>query len=274
MTSNNFTAVDTLHPSLKDRVILLLGNNASLNLKQIHSFLAKESGKSVSNQAVHKLLTELSTKGVVLKNEKKYSLNHKWVDNTKKFFEHVEKDNNAKRKEILATVIENNSYYGWGRNLLQFLAEETDKGLVKDPFLFSKHLPWILVLQKDDFEWFKKIATIPWNVLCRENNLFDQAMAVFYSKIGHKVVLGTKYESHCDIMIYGNKVLQIFFPEKLKQILDHETKSLKDISQLLTPYYKEIMYRQDMKTKTIVIEDQELADNLRQDMKKALKALK
>lgn len=270
----NTKIIDIAHPSAKDQVIILLSENQNLTAKQIHSSSMAKLGKHISYQATHKLLTEMHDKGMLLKQEKNYSLNTDWVKNTKKFLEHMEKDSNVQKKEILTTVFENNSYYDWGRNLLQFLAEETDKGLVKDPFLFSKHLPWILVLQQDDFEWFKKIATVPWNVICRENNLFDQTMAIFYSKTGHKVALGIEFESNCDLLIYGNKVLQIFFPEKLKQILDHETKNLKDISQLLTPYYKEIMYRQGMKTKTLVIEDQELADRIREELKTCIKGTK
>lgn len=270
----NTKIIDIAHPSVKDQVIILLSDNKSLTAKQIHNFSISKFGNNVSYQAIHKLLTEMLGKGILLKQEKNYFLNQRWIDNTKKFFDQVEKDNKATIKEPRIIVIENFSYYEWGRNTLKFLAGEVDKGIVTDAFLFSKHIPWILALQKDDYEWFKKIATISWSVLCVSDTLFDRLMSQYYEKSGHKVFLDANYESNCDLIVYGSKVWQIYFPEKLKIMLEIETKKLKNPEELLQPYYKELMYDTSIKIKTLIIDDQELADNLRQGMKKSIQVKK
>lgn len=268
----NTKIIDISHPSVKDSVIILLSENKLLTAKQIHNMAETKFGKHISYQAIHKLLTEMQEKGILLKAEKNYSLNSDWVKNTKKFLENAEKESEITQNQIKTTTFVNSSYHGWGRYMLEFLANEVDKGIVTDPYSVQTHIWWILVLQKDEFVWFKKLGEVSFKVLCKKNTVFDKCMASFYSQVGHKIKLGADYESNYELLLYGNKVIQIYFPQELKKIIETECQNLKDPNELFSPKYKEIMYNPDIKIKTIIIEDAQFANTLREELKTCFEA--
>lgn len=264
MEALNEKIINTSMPSLKDYVVISLSNNAPMNGKQIHQLITTKFGKNISSQGTYKLLSDLSRKGIITKQEKNYFLNKDWIENTKKFLEHVEIK--PPQREAKTIIMENNSFHGWGREMLQILVRDLDNGIVTEPYSFQRHIWWILALEKDEFEWFKKLGAIPFTVICRENTVFDQAMANLYQQVGHKVTLGAGFESHCDMLIYGDWVHQIYMPDKLKKILDEECSKLTDVSQLFSQHLKDIMYDDEIKVKTVMLQDKELADKLRKEL--------
>ncbi len=74
----------------RDIIISLLSSNWPVSTKKIYTLMRKRYNVSISYQAVHKILQELLTDGVVLKENKNYQLNPKWIKELKEFSERLE----------------------------------------------------------------------------------------------------------------------------------------------------------------------------------------
>ena len=73
------------HKTLADIAIVILGRDWPLSLKSIHQRITKEHGKTVSIQATHKSLARLVKQNVLLKQQKRYRLSPKWLEQVNNF---------------------------------------------------------------------------------------------------------------------------------------------------------------------------------------------
>jgi len=98
---------------VKDMIIDILSFEWPLTLSQIYNRISKDYASSVSCQAVYKAINELVDEQVLVKKEKQYAINIKWVEKIKEFAVHVENNykNNANMPLVdglLKTKTENN----------------------------------------------------------------------------------------------------------------------------------------------------------------------
>ena len=75
----------------KNHIRMILIENAPLSAKQIYSEVNTKSGKRISYQAVHKLIKKLVLDGSILKIDKKYKINPRWIKEGKEYFAKLEK---------------------------------------------------------------------------------------------------------------------------------------------------------------------------------------
>ncbi len=252
----------------RDAVISILSDAKPLTAKEIYTRVMREFGMNITYQAIYKTLKEIESEGILKKDKDRYSIDFIWIENNKKLLEDLEKkllEKSAENKE--STVIESDTYHGFGRILLQRFAHDFDKGIFTETCSFQNHLWWTLALQKDEYDWFKKIGKAKAHIVCKNNTLFDKCMATVYRLAGHKVKLGINYNSNCDLVVYSSKIYQIYLPEKLKSDIDNSTKELKNSLGLFKKDYQNIMYSKTDKIKIIIIEDKELASQIRNQIK-------
>ncbi len=84
---------------VKDAIVAVLGCRWPLSLKSIYFAVTKEYAFRVSYQAVHKALKQLVQKGVVVKENREYSLSMEWIKNTKRFASNLEQAYSGERME-------------------------------------------------------------------------------------------------------------------------------------------------------------------------------
>jgi hypothetical protein len=75
----------------KNHIRMILIENAPLSAKQIYSKMKTKSDKQISYQAVHKLIKKLVIDGSILKIDKKYKINPRWIKDGKEYFAKLEK---------------------------------------------------------------------------------------------------------------------------------------------------------------------------------------
>jgi predicted transcriptional regulator len=86
---------------VKDAIIVLLSHRWPLSSKTIYLAVIKEYGLNVSYQAVHKALFKLVEDKVICKEECKYRLDNKWIQQMKAYgknLENVYEKNSPKQK--------------------------------------------------------------------------------------------------------------------------------------------------------------------------------
>ena len=71
--------------TLADLAVAILGNEWPLSLNAIHQRITKEHGKTASIQAKHKSLARLVKQNLLLKNQKRYRLSPKWLEQVNNF---------------------------------------------------------------------------------------------------------------------------------------------------------------------------------------------
>jgi len=86
---------------VKDTVVSILGKDWPLSLKEIYFAAIREYGMAVSYQAVHKATKQLAESKIIIKRERRYSLNIGWIKQVKGFSESLEKAYNQPAKKDL-----------------------------------------------------------------------------------------------------------------------------------------------------------------------------
>ena len=69
--------------NVKNLVFSILANEYPLKIIEITNLIRKRYGKTVSFQAVRKSLFELIEEGIIIKDQRSFSLNKNWVFETK-----------------------------------------------------------------------------------------------------------------------------------------------------------------------------------------------
>lgn len=252
----------------KDLIIEILTENWPLSAKEIANGVQKNYPGNITYQAIHKSLGELEGELVISKTDGKYNLNIEWVMDNKKKFEDIESQlTKTSKVENKTTILKHESYHEFGRALLQVFANEMEKGTVRDACSFQKHLWWTFVLQKDEYYWFKKSGESKSKIACTGDSLIDQWVSTVYKLAGHEVKLGVDYKSSCDIVVSGDRVYQIYFPEKLRQLMAKTCSQTKGPLDIFKNDYHQIMYAKTGTTKTVIIRDKDLADHFRSEIK-------
>lgn len=73
----------------KSKILLIVSKHPDLTGKEILVALKRNSGKKLTYQAIHKALQELAKNQILLKKNKKYSLNKAWLKKIKKQIDHL-----------------------------------------------------------------------------------------------------------------------------------------------------------------------------------------
>lgn len=71
-------------PSTKSKILLIVSKHPGFTGKEILTALKKSSRKKLTAQAVYKTLQELAKDQILLKKDKKYSINQAWLKKIKK----------------------------------------------------------------------------------------------------------------------------------------------------------------------------------------------
>jgi|SRR3989338_10729386 len=71
--------------TLAELAVAILGKEWPLSLNAIHQKITKGHGKAASIQATHKSLARLVKQNVLLKNQKRYRLSRKWLEQVNNF---------------------------------------------------------------------------------------------------------------------------------------------------------------------------------------------
>ena len=272
----------------KKRIIEILSKEWPLTAKKIYNNLKKEYSLSITYQAVHKTMDQLVEKKVLIKKEREYIVNVKWLEGIEEFIENI-KSEYAKNMHLFG--IKNFNKEGDTQTFIfESLgdAEEYRKKLQKEYILqpmpkppycgISKNYKSPLVYSEKSLkilDLIKENLTSCYMII-KGDTIIDKWCANYYRNNPLVMIkTGIDLSNNCETMILGDLIFQTYIPQKTQEFISSQYKNAKKNADINVPlFYKEI-YRKKQNIKVIVLKNPELAKQLREqvlsffDIKKA-----
>jgi predicted transcriptional regulator len=264
---------------VKDMIIDILGFEWPLTLIQLYNKITKNYSCATSYQSVYKSINELCSEGVILKNDKLYSINLAWIEKLKDFSNHIE--SNYKNKDkipliegILKAKTENNV------TVLTFNSTlEMDKAWLnikkdyynnlKEPgevtFWEGNHCWWLLIYPEAEYEEmdrlkFKKVKHFFIN---HSNSLLDKYAKKFYDNMNMPFKISNrKVES--DIGVFGDTIMQVSLPLEIRDKIEEIYSKAKNPSEVnIHDFIKKVLTK-ETSISLILTKNKEIAEQLKQ----------
>ena len=250
--------------SLKNIIISVLSEASSLSAKEIHSRVTKE--KTVSYQAVFKMLNDLCDSKILEKQQSKYFISEKWINELKKFVGNFEKRENKNGFDPNAETqtIELNTLFEFFGGMLDLMSSDILYKGCQHRFGggILRHLWWSLSFDDVGFQKFKHMLG-PKNsyIVAIQDTPVDRWLKSYYEKTGGTGIrIGAESNLEEDVAIVGDYVIQVFFEEKTKKKLDKLYSEVKDISDAIDKGILEQVLMEPTKVKVIITKNKDLAE--------------
>ena len=248
----------------KGQILKLLSEEWPLTAKQIHNSLQRKYSSTASYQACHKALKELQEEGVLENQGKGYSISFEWIDKIKDSADSLHKtysDNQSANPEMTL-----HSLYEVDKFLLQILLQNLpEKG--EKPFL-GLHwghfwIPLFLSvkeysLMKEHFPKFELYA------VCRGNTIVDKWCAQFWKIHAVKEKTGVDCSSTADLVIFKDTVIEVFYPQEIRNELDKFFEKAKKIEDIDANHLFENIFNKKTEINIIIHKNQKLAEQLKE----------
>ena len=269
--------IESANISTKDRIIHILASEYPLTAKKIYNALKKTSPlANISYQAVHKAIKELTMSKVLLKEEKGYKVNIKWVEAIKTFTEQLNeqyhnytsstdaiiKALNEKKTITLEFNAPEEAYDWWG-------TVETFK-LGNEGFNMCKHDAYPLLTRKIIHK--KKGKRIKWNLVLGGDTPVDKWVAEQYKKQpGKKATYGVpEAAAHWALIVIGDYVIQAYIDEKLKKGIHELFETITNPAEFdFNKFFS--LTRMHSKYKVVITKDHEIAESYKNQIREYLK---
>jgi len=267
----NITMPELNSTSTKDKVISILSRTWPLTTKEIYNALQREYGCEISYQAVHKLISQLQTDGVMVKNGKGLAISKDWISKVKNFgnvldskYSNGEIDYENFNGSIHLTL---NNFVDLGRFLINdfFIKFPNEKN--KDCVCFWKHHYPATGVSDVEHENMKKIfSTHVHYGLSKCDTFLDKYFGNYLTGLGKKNMCGVDFTTTIDTFIMGDFICHVYFePSFYKEVeaIYDSAKSQDDVD------FAKIFEIVSKKTEinVLITRNASLADKLREEAK-------
>jgi hypothetical protein len=234
--------------NVKDLVFTILAKEYPLKIISLLNLIKKRYGKSVTFQAVRKAVLSLVEEGVLLEDEKGFSINKKWIHEAKSSLEEIYKNLTDKKvtpKNVDSIQGEISVFtFGSLSEMMSFWEEIIDdwfrnfkKGDYNVNCWQGAHV-WegLLHLEKENkiMGQLKKKGIRSYAISSGSTPL-DRNIWKFYRKIGLKTRLfpsSASFDKSNYLGTYGEMIVQTQYPKKLVGLLDDYFKKNKSLESL------------------------------------------
>ncbi len=232
--------------STRDLIISVLSEEWPLSAKQVFERVKKQSGESISYQAVHKVLLQLSGEKILEKRGNDYQLSKDWVAGMKTLFNSLEQRYGGK-EAFIAGIAEFKGSFEFTFNDLTDFALRMAEMLLADRLIKSKgsrvasvrHGWWPLKFSFDQFPLLRKITKLHGKppVIIRNDSPFARWISNQYKLAGFKTKIITGVEDYNDdILICGSLIVQIRYSKETKKAIDELFKKNPTLATLFKTY--------------------------------------
>ncbi|MBW3022934.1 hypothetical protein KY308_02435, partial [Candidatus Woesearchaeota archaeon] len=228
-------------------------------------------------QAVYKTVNELLRDDVLKKSEDGYLLNLLWLKQIHDYTEITQTNYYTKsRVNIIDGVkdskIEGNlqvlTFESWFdvEKYLYYLQKNEIMNSDKKTVLCVHHNhEWRPVFyMRAEYNWMKKLADKGHKAyfLCANSTPADSWAASFYRKMGVKMKTNVKCAETCEIVVIGDKVVQIYVPTELQKNLDLAFKKAKSVSEVDVPWLISNVFEKKTDIKVVINKDAKIAEQI------------
>ncbi|MFA6073024.1 MAG: hypothetical protein WC758_02855 [Candidatus Woesearchaeota archaeon] len=263
--------------NVKNLVFSILTKEYPLKIVELTNLIRKRYGKSVTFQAVRKAILELVEEGVLIKKDKEFSINKKWIFETKKKMDEIYSSLSSEEKspKNIQSIEGDVSVFTFEslNEMMRFWEEIVDD--------------WFRTYKKGDYnvncwqgvhgweilmhpEPERKIMTqlnkkgILCYVLSTSNTALDKYVAKFYTNMNVKVGLSSSnnnFDKTYYVGTYGETIVQAHYPAEILDALDKFFKKTKNIDDLNLHELSKIVNRK-VKIKLTVIKNLSMAQQI------------
>lgn len=269
--------------STKDHLISLLADESPLSTKELHARLLKNHSAEISYQAVHKILKQLESEGVIESNGRKYLLSEQWMQDVKNFAEHLqEKNNNSGKLSAItpdfegATKIIYDDISDFCTSIATLLKRLVNPKRKEKPLIgMLRHCWWPLKFNFKDFFTLHEMtaAMNGGTAISYFASPLDKWVKEQYLRSGFKTVrIGygpEKYPGE-DVVVYSDFVIKVKFSDETLKIMDPLYERISNLPELFKEYTKKSISQQKMRIELSIIRDSTLARVLREHMEKII----
>ena len=249
--------------STKNAVISVLADKWPLSAKQIFNESNERFNLNVSYQAIHKTIKALEEEQIIVKSGSNYKLNEEWIEKAKDFSEQLSESYSRKGSEPSLVF---SSLYEVDRFLLNTMMEISPKEDEK-PFLglHWNHF-WIpLFLSIKEYNLIKEnMPKFEVYALCRGNTSIDRWCGNFWGKRMVKHKTGVDVAAIADIVVYGDMIIEVFYPTKIKKELDDFYNKAKGIDDLNVDHLFNNIFQKKTEIHVVIHKNKTLADQLKE----------
>lgn len=267
--------LDSKPTNTKDAVISILTLEWPLTMREIFFHIQKKYGYRNSYQAVFKAINELSEKQVLLKKDKKYSINIDWVKKVQSFtdvvetnyyakekFHHLSGIKESKNKEDIM-IMNFESIFDAEKYLYYFMKYHLFK-TTKDTICYTTNAEWRpLFYLRAEYNYYKRLIQRDhqFYFLCSGKTALEEISGNFYKSVGiHFKSTSEKFIN--DVLVFGDFCVNIFIPEdlknKLRKLLEYDKKDFIKILNDVLSFKSNI--------RLVVTQDKGLATDIRKQI--------
>jgi len=264
----------------KDYIISILGYDWPLSIKKIYNLIKKRYGHNVTYQAVYKTVNELQNKGVLEKKGSGYQINLKWLKNLHSYTEVIETNYYTKnrlrliegikdaRKEGNINVLTFETFFDVEKYLYYLQKQYILSSKSKETICVHHNHEWRpLFYLRAEYNWIKKIRELGHKtfILCAGNTIIDNWCANFYKSIGCNIRLNVNCASTCEIIVFGDVVIQVYLPSGIKKSVKEQFYKIKELRSINQKLLIEDIFEKKTDIKVIINKDAELAEQIKKE---------
>jgi len=257
--------------SSKDAIISLLAEDYPLSAKQIHSKIKREHAVNISYQAVHKTLKELEQNKIIVLTGRDYSLNIEWIEGIENFSSSFKekffgKELSKPKTYTLNSVAEVDEF-------LLHLCEKIIEIEGKNPVFLQWFHYWVpLFFDRKTYKKFKEyIKDVPAYSITLGNTLIDKWCENFWKGYGVNVKTGVKPFNHSDVLVYGDFVVEVFYPIGIREKIDEFFESVKKVEEVDWNQFYEKVFREKTRIAVYIQRNPEIAGIMKEQIKSYFK---
>ena len=244
----------TSDKSVENLILNTVKDNPNTSAKKIYNSITK-AGITVTYHKIFEKMQDMVKKGVMIKNDRLYSVSNVWVERTTKFMETIhtkqmmitEKglcfgaDDIRKVELMVFNSFNNYANYIWSlRDRLMIEDKNEDKTIC---WICNHSVISLLNMQQRILTINKiKDKSIKYYSLVRGSDKLDNVMLDFNKKFGiNTMAVGFKDGSKTDIAIYGNILLYAIYPVGFVEAVDKfykDNNDMSDINKLVSEFDK------------------------------------
>lgn len=261
----------------KNLVFSILTKEYPLKIITLTNYIKKRYGKSVTFQAVRKAVLELVDDGVLIKQDKNFLINKRWVMESKKTLDnlYLEITKEKTKPKNLDSIEGDISVFSFEslNELMKFWQEIINhwfknfkKGQPNINCYQAAHA-WegILHLDKEkELMGQLKKKGIKSYILSTGNNPLDKNIKKFYNNIGINMKINSSsssFDKSYYVGTYGEIIVQAHYPKKIVKELGHFFKKNKSLQNLNLKELSDIVNKR-VKIKLTVIKNLEMAKQI------------
>jgi len=262
--------------SMKKNIVGILSETWPLTAKQVYNKLQRNYAVSVSYQAIHKHLKEMTNEKILLKNKDGYCINKEWIEKIQKNTELMSEKIKGNIKEInLKEMNEGDSVnfsfngildLGWFLidKIMKAPNPEKKPGLALWRFCYS-----IIGLEEKHLTEFREVCKMnDWYVLVEEKNEADKMFGKTMQTYGVKEVkygikdCATKLS---DKVILGDYIAEIIYTKEFRMLWGQIYRLPKQLAKFNLGKHIQLMISPNYKMTVILTKNKKLAEEYRKE---------